>query len=67
MKKRKSVLKPEMSNFEMVAVFSDHYYELSDMLVNRLMKVSGDVCYWKLREMESLHNAGGLFTWEVGL
>ena len=56
-----------MSNFEMVAVFSDKYYELSDMLVNRLMKVSGDVCCWKLREMESLHNAGGVFTWEVGL
>ena len=52
MKKRKSVLKPEMSNFEMVVVFSDKYYELSDMLVNRLMKVvmsaTGSCGKWKV-------------------
>lgn len=59
-----SILKGEMSNFEMVAVFCEKYYDLSDMLINRLMKVSGETCLDKLQRMEAMHVAGGKIEWE---
>ncbi len=55
----KSVLKVGMSNFEMVAVFSEKYYDLSDMLINKLMKVSEKACLGKLQGMEQMYLKGG--------
>ena len=59
-----SILKVGMSNFEMVAVFCEKYYDLSDMLKNRLMKVSGEICLGKLQRMEAMHLAGGKIEWK---
>lgn len=58
-----SVLKASMSNFEMVAVFSEKYYDLSDMLINKLMKTSEEVCLGKLQDMEQMYLKGG--RWNV--
>ena len=54
-----NVLKAGMSNFEMVAVFSEKYYDLSDMLINKLMKVSEEACLGKLQDMEQMYLKGG--------
>lgn len=54
-----SILETGMSNFEMVAVFSEKYYDLSDMLTNKLMKVSERVCLGKLQDMEQMYLKGG--------
>lgn len=58
-----SILKVGMSNFEMVAVFAEKYYGLSDMLINKLMKVSEETCLGKLQCMEAMHLAGGRIDW----
>lgn len=54
-----NVLKTGMSNFEMVVVFSEKYYDLSDMLINKLMKVSEEACLGKLQDMEQMYLKGG--------
>ena len=58
-----SILKVDMSNFEMVAIFSEKYYDLSDMLINKLMKVSEETCLGKLQDMEQMCLKGG--KWNV--
>lgn len=58
-----SILKAGMSNFEMVAIFCDKYYDLSDMLINKLMKVSEEICLGKLQDMEQMYLKGG--KWNV--
>ena len=58
-----SILETGMSNFEMVAIFSEKYYDLSDMLINKLMKVSEATCLGKLQRMEAMHLAGGRIDW----
>lgn len=58
-----SILKVGMSNFEMVAVFAEKYYDLSDMLINKLMKVSEETCLGKLQDMEQMYLGGG--KWNV--
>lgn len=58
-----SILKVGMSNFEMVAVFAEKYYDLSDMLINKLIKVSEEVCLGKLQDMEKMYLEGG--KWNV--
>lgn len=54
-----SILKTGMSNFEMVAVFAEKYYDLSDVLTNKLMKVSEETCLGKLQDMEKMYLGGG--------
>ena len=58
-----SILKVGMSNFEMVAIFSKKYYDLSDMIINKLMKVSEETCLGKLQGMEQMYLGGG--KWNV--
>lgn len=58
-----SILKTGMSNFEMVAVFAEKYYDLSDVLTNKLMKVSEGTCLGKLQDMEKMYLGGG--KWNV--
>lgn len=58
-----SILKVGMSNFEMVAIFSKKYYDLSDMIINKLMKVSEETCLGKLQDMEQMCLKGG--KWNV--
>ena len=58
-----SILKTGMSNFEMVAVFAEKYYDLSDVLTNKLMKVSEGTWLGKLQDMEKMYLGGG--KWNV--